>query len=237
MNLLTLNDLITHKVHIGHYWSYWDSRCTKFIYKIINNIWIIDLIHTSKALWKAYIFMYKSSLYNQKILFIGSSRYSKNIIKKTALLTNQFYITDTIKPGLFTNWEVIRGNILLLIWLKQVLFLIQHSYVFGTINHTFKDTLFKLYTKLHYKLKNIITFQTIPQILFISDLNTHTLLVKESITLNKILLSIIDTNWNPTDIHIAIPGNDDNLFSVKLICQIITTALIHGLLKRQQYQF
>nr|QEM01876.1 30S ribosomal protein S2 [Nephromyces sp. ex Molgula occidentalis] len=234
MILITLNELMISGVQIGHKKSRLKYNFNKFIYKTIGKNWIIDLIQTAKYLTKTYSFLYKYGFYNKEILFIGSSSIVKNLIKKTSKLTGQFYINEPFVPGLFTNWTTIRENLLLLKWFYYVNQILNKKIITNKFNLKFKTKFLKIYNKLNYKYKNIKGIKTLPDLIFILDLNKEQLALKEALKLNKIIISIIDSNINPNLIHFPIPGNDNNYFSIKLILQICITGFLHGLLKNKQ---
>nr|QEM01616.1 30S ribosomal protein S2 [Nephromyces sp. ex Molgula occidentalis] len=223
MILITLQELINSGVQLGNTFNLNIIKKNKFIYKKINNICIIDLIQTSKLIWKLYIFLYKISFYNKKLLIINSNKLNKFILKKFIKLTKQFYITEHFISGTFTNWIFLYNNILFLNWLNIIL------NIFKNLN--FQKKISYLYNKLNYKFKNFKGLQKIPNIIFILNPIEDKQALKEAFLLKKIIISIIDMNYNPLWITFPIPGNNINYFSIKLILEIITTSLLHGQLK------
>nr|QEM01645.1 30S ribosomal protein S2 [Nephromyces sp. ex Molgula occidentalis] len=229
MNLISLNNLLNARVQIG---------CSsnkslilykkKFIYKIINNICIIDLIQTYKYLLKAYILFYKLGIYNEKILFIDSISRYQQLIEKSALLTNQFYLTKYFIPGTLTNWKIIYQNIILLNWFYKLNLFMEQNNILKNLDKKFQSKLIKIYLKLKNKfnlLKNIIS---IPNTIFILNIKTDYNALKEAKKLNKLIISIIDSDSNPNLINFPIPGNNKNYFSIKWLLEILITGLLQG---------
>nr|QEM01556.1 30S ribosomal protein S2 [Nephromyces sp. ex Molgula occidentalis] len=233
MNLITLKELINSGVQIGNISYKSDLKKNKFIYKIINNVCIIDLIQTSKYLLKAYIFLYKTSFYNKNLIFIDSNKINKTLIKKTAKLTKQYYITEPFVPGMFSNWKIFYNNILLLNWVDNVIQILQNKSIFNNLNYKNKKEIQNIFNKLNYKFKNFKGIIQIPDIIIFLDINKNKQAFKEAKYLNKIIISIIDTDSNSDLINLPIPGNNKNYFSIKIILEILTTAIIHGNLKNQ----
>nr|QEM01787.1 30S ribosomal protein S2 [Nephromyces sp. ex Molgula occidentalis] len=232
MNIITLKNLINYKVQIGNIFLKKNfNNKNIIIYKIINNNCIIDLIQTSKYLLKTYILLYKISLYNKNILFINTTNIIKNLLKKTAKLTKQFYIIKYFKIGFFSNWNIIYNNILLLYWVETIIKLIKKQIIFENLNIKNKKKIYFLYNKLYYKFKNFKGIIKLPTIIFFLDLEKDNKILKEIKNLNKIIISIVNSYNNLNFINLPIPGNNKNYYSIKLILEIITTALIQGNLK------
>nr|QEM01756.1 30S ribosomal protein S2 [Nephromyces sp. ex Molgula occidentalis] len=229
MNLITLSDLIKTKLYLGHSFKQSYLKNNKYIYKSINNIWIIDLIKTSKSLIQSYIFFYNIGFNNtHKILFINSQPQFLKLIEITSKFTSNYYINDKFIPGLFTNWNMIYINIMLLKWFDYLFKLFNKNIFNIKFNKIFRTKFIKLYKKLLFKYKLFKNITNIPNIIFILDINKDKLAFKEAIHLNKYIISILDTNNNDNWINLIIPGNNDNYYSVKLIFQIILTSLLHG---------
>nr|QEM01906.1 30S ribosomal protein S2 [Nephromyces sp. ex Molgula occidentalis] len=232
MNFITLKKLINSKVQLGNIYLQKNfNNKNIIIYKVINNNYIIDLIQTSKYLLKTYILLYKISLYNKNIIFINTTNIIKNLLKKTAKITKQFYIIKYFKTGIFSNWNIIYNNILLLYWINNIIRLIKKNLIFKNLNIKNKKKLYYLYNKLYYKFKNFKGIIKLPNIIFLLDLEKDIIILKEITNLNKIIISIINSYNTLNFINIPIPGNNKNYYSVKLILEFITTALLQGNLK------
>nr|QEM01727.1 30S ribosomal protein S2 [Nephromyces sp. ex Molgula occidentalis] len=226
MNLITLNDLIQSKIYLGHSFQKSNLQKNKYIYKIINNICIIDLIKTAKSLILSYVFFYNIGFNNQKILFINSQEQFTKSIELTSLITLNYYLNDKFIPGFFTNWKQIYTNILLLKWFRYLITLFNKPIFSWKTKKFFKNiTSFK---KLSIKYNSFYNLTNIPTIIFIVNLTKDHLAFREAIHLNKYIISIIDTNNTDVYINLPIPGNNDNYYSVNLILQLLTTALLHG---------
>nr|QEM01817.1 30S ribosomal protein S2 [Nephromyces sp. ex Molgula occidentalis] len=229
MNLISLQELINSRVQIGYSpkktVSFYKQ---KFIYKIINNICIIDIIQTYKYLLKSYIFLYKIGVYNEKLLFINSGHIYQTLIEKSAIISNQFYLTKYFIPGTLTNWKIIKQNILLLNWFNKFILIFEKNKLYTNLNKKFKNKLFNIYIKLKNKFNILKTVPNIPEIIFIIDIYKNYNAFKEAKKLNKLIISIVDSNTNPNIIDFPIPANNKNYFSIKLLLEILITALLQG---------
>lgn len=226
MTIITLTDLANKNIHLGHNLEYWNPKTKKYIYKIINKICIIDIIQTAKYLSKAYSYLYLVGYTKQNILFIGSKKKLNLLIKKTAQITGNFYSIRPWIAGTLTNWKMIKSRLILLQWLFNLL---NNSTLKLKLPYNIYLKLYKNYKHLNFKLKGLIGLQEIPEVIFILDPLYEKIALKEALKLNKIILSIIDTNINTNNILIPIPGNDDNYHSIEMILKILAAGYIHGI--------
>lgn len=230
MKLIDIKDLLKKKVHLGHKFKISDPRIIKYIYKFYKSSCIINLIETRKSLIKVYNFLYKTSKKGNEIIYIGSKSNVKFILKEAALISANFYIINKWVPGTFTNENLIKNRICLIIWFEKIFFKLKKKSIIS-IKLLFK--LKKLYEKTTKNFKGLKGLLYLPKTIFIVDPKNEKIAFKESIILKRNIISILDTNINPENITLPIPGNDDNKSSLKLIIQILTTALIQGSLIRK----
>ena len=67
-----------------------------------------------------------------------------------------------------------------------------------------------------------------PQALFIVDPKKERIAVKEAHILGIPVIGIVDTNCDPEEVDIPIPGNDDAIRAVKLITAKLADGIIEG---------
>jgi small subunit ribosomal protein S2 len=82
--------------------------------------------------------------------------------------------------------------------------------------------------KLEKFLGGIKTMPTLPGALFIIDPRKEYIAVKEARSLGIPVVAIVDTNCDPDVIDFPIPGNDDAIRAVRLICGKIADAIIEA---------
>ena len=68
----------------------------------------------------------------------------------------------------------------------------------------------------------------LPGVLFVVDPTNEKICVHEANILNIPVVSLVDTNCDPSNVTIVIPGNDDAIRSVKLIASAIADAVIEA---------
>ncbi|UDG80448.1 30S ribosomal protein S2 [Candidatus Annandia pinicola] len=218
---ILIKDMLNAGVHYGHQTKYWNPKMKPFIFGVKNKIHIINLETTIKMLNIALIEIYKLSLNKCKILFIGTKKSIRNIIKKTAINCNQFFVNYRWLGGMLTNWVTVNKSIKLLKELE-----IQSND--GTFNKlTKKEALmrYKELNKLENSLGGIKNMGRLPDAVFIIDVLYERIAVKEANNLNIPVFAIVDTNSNPDGVDFIIPGNDDAIKSINLYLNLISEVI------------
>ena len=68
----------------------------------------------------------------------------------------------------------------------------------------------------------------LPDALFVVDPRREYIAVAEARRLYIPIISIVDTNCDPTVVDFPIPGNDDAIRAIRLITQLMADAIIEG---------
>jgi small subunit ribosomal protein S2 len=83
--------------------------------------------------------------------------------------------------------------------------------------------------KLKNHLDGIKNMPRIPDILVIIDQRRELTAIKEAISLNIPIISLLDSNCDPDLVNLPIPGNDDSIGSVKLILKTLGKSILNGM--------
>ena len=86
----------------------------------------------------------------------------------------------------------------------------------------------KEWEKLQKNLGGIKDMKKIPDAIFIVDPKKEHICVKEAHSLGIKLIGICDSNCDPDDLDVLIPGNDDAIRAVKLITAAMADAVIEA---------
>jgi len=90
--------------------------------------------------------------------------------------------------------------------------------------------------KLEKYLNGIKEMTTLPGAVYIVDTKKEHIAVQEAKRLEIPVIAILDTNCDPEDADLIIPGNDDALRTIKLITNRIAEAAVEGLQLRAKKQ-
>ena len=82
--------------------------------------------------------------------------------------------------------------------------------------------------KLRANLGGVKNMQRVPDAMFVIDLKTEAIAVKEAQRLRIPIIGLVDTNCDPDGIDFVIPGNDDAIRSCALITQAIGQVVAEG---------
>ena len=86
--------------------------------------------------------------------------------------------------------------------------------------------------KLEKALGGIRNITKTPSAIWVVDTNKEHLAITEAKKLGIPVIGILDTNCDPDEVTIGIPGNDDAIRSVQLLTRVIADAVAEGLIAR-----
>ncbi len=224
MSVVEMKSLLEAGVHFGHQTRRWNPKMKRYIFIKRNGIHIIDLKQTLEAINQAYYFIRELATKGKRILFVGTKKQVSEGIQNAAEKCDEFYISHRWYGGTLTNLKTIRKSI-------SKLDEFDNLNENGEINKFTKLEILKKqrkYDKIQSALGGIRDMEKMPAALFIADIVYETNAVSEAKNLNIPIVAIVDTNANPDGIDYVIPGNDDAMKSVNLICDIIANAVIEG---------
>lgn len=224
MALPTIQDLLEAGVHFGHQTRRWNPKMKKFIFAERNGIHIIDLKKTHDQLKDAAGRVEKVVARGGSILFVGTKRQVRDVIREEAERCSMFYVNDRWLGGMMTNFQTIKKNIRRLRELERMKDEGEFEY------RTKKEALSleRELIKLKKTLDGIKGMSDIPAAIYIVDAQKEKIAVAEANKLGVPLIALLDTNADPDRATVPIPGNDDAIRSVKLITQAIADAVLEG---------
>ena len=224
MAVVSMKQLLEAGVHFGHQTRRWNPKMAPYIYTERNGIYIIDLQKTVKKLDEAYAFVREVSGEGGEILFVGTKKQAGDSIREEALRANAHYVNARWLGGMMTNFKTIQTRVARLEQLHKMA-------EDGTFELLPKKEVAQLtleIEKLEKYLGGIKNMQKLPAALFIVDPKREKIAVSEAKKLGIPIVAIVDTNCDPDEVDYVIPGNDDAIRAVKLICGAMADAIIEG---------
>jgi small subunit ribosomal protein S2 len=218
---LSVKDLLEAGAHFGHQKRRWNPKMQRFIFRQKGGLYIIDLAKTLEQTRKAVIFVDQIVSQKKSILFVGTKKQAKTVIKECAESCGEFYVAERWLGGMLTNMPTIRRSI-------KTLEKIEQKISTGGEGLTKKEIslLTKEQEKLERNLSGIRGMKRLPGLLIVVDPSHEHIAVKEARKLGIPVLALVDTNCDPDTVDHVIPCNDDALKSIKLIVQSLTQAII-----------
>lgn len=224
MSVISMKQLLEAGVHFGHQTRRWNPKMEKYIFTERNGIYIIDLQKTVKKIEEAHEFIKSVVTSNKSILFVGTKKQAQESIKEEAERCGMFYVNQRWLGGMLTNFQTIRKRIDRLHELEEM----EED---GTMEVLPKKEVTKLKNekeKLKKFLGGIKNMTSLPGALFVVDPRKEKIAVSEAKKLDIPIVSIVDTNCDPDEIDLVIPGNDDAIRAVKLLTQKIADSVLEG---------
>ncbi len=229
MAVISMKDLLEAGVHFGHGKGRWNPKMAPYLYGVRNGIHIIDLNKTVVYLENAYHFVADSVAKGAEILFVGTKKQARDVIKEEAERCGAFYVCERWVGGLLTNFRTVRKSIMKL----RKLEIMEEEGIFDVLPKKEVRKLRRNMEKLRKLYSGIRDMERIPDILWIVDTVRERIAVEEAKKLGITIVAIADSNCDPDDIDYIIPGNDDAIKSIKLLTSKIADAVIEGKTRKE----
>jgi small subunit ribosomal protein S2 len=224
MAALTMKELLEAGVHFGHQTKRWNPKMQKYIFGERNGIYIIDLQKTLKKFREAYAFVRDLAAGGGNVLFIGTKKQAQETVFEEANRCGMYYVNQRWLGGTLTNFSTIRKSITRLKKLEEM----KETGEYERLPKKEALELDREREKLEKALIGIKAMDSLPAAVFIIDPRKEKIAVAEAQRLGIPIVSIVDTNCDPTGIDYAIPGNDDAIRAVRLITSRIADAINEG---------
>lgn len=218
---VSIKDLLEAGVHFGHQTHRWNPKMKRYIYEERNGIHILDLAKTLKQIEVACDVVEKVVEKHQSILFVGTKKQAKIVVKDCAEECGEFYVAERWLGGMLTNLTTIRQSVKKLEKTEKKLASGGEGLTKKEISH-----LNKAYEKLEKNLSGVRAMRKVPGLLIIIDPVKEHLAVAEARKLGIPVMAVVDTNCDPDVIDYVIAGNDDALKSNKVILQALTKTVL-----------
>jgi small subunit ribosomal protein S2 len=224
---VTIKDLLEAGVHFGHQTRRWNPKMKEYIFGERNGIYIIDLQKTHRLLADALQFVQELGGRGETILFIGTKRQAQEAIQEEAQRCGMPYVTERWLGGLLTNFSTVRKSLERMRELETTL----NGALDTQRERLTKKELGKLEKerqKLAKNLTGIKSMKTVPDAVFVIDTRREAIAVAEARKLRIPVIGILDTNSDPDEVDVPIPGNDDALRAIRLFAGRVADAVLVG---------
>src|SRR6476661_1924945 len=219
-----LRELLEAGVHFGHQTRRWNPKMRRFIHAERGGIYIIDLLKTQALLAQAQQFAGDLAHRGGTVLFVGTKKQARDTIKDVAESADMPYVNHRWLGGLLTNFQTISLRINRLHDLERYETEGQLELLPTRERMAAQADL----AKLRANLGGVKNMQRVPDAMFVIDLKTEAIAVKEAQRLRIPIIGLVDTNCDPDGIDYVVPGNDDAIRSCALITQAIGEVVKDG---------
>lgn len=219
-----MKSLLEAGVHFGHQKRRWNPKMKKYIFVERSGIYIIDLQKTLECLTKAVEIIISSVRGGGRVLFVGTKKQAKDVIKEEAKRCDMPYVTERWLGGMLTNFKTIRNNINRLEELEAM----ESDGRLAALSKKEATSLVKQKMKLEKVLDGIRSMDDLPAMVFVVDTRKEKIAVAEARRLGIPITGIVDTNCDPDPIDYPMPGNDDAIRSIRLFARAVSNAVIEA---------
>jgi small subunit ribosomal protein S2 len=216
-----LRELLEAGVHFGHQTRRWDPRMARYIHGERDGIHIIDLIQTQDLLAHAREFGADLARKGGTVLFVGTKKQARDAVKEWAERSGMPFVNQRWLGGLLTNFSTISARIDRLHELTALASEGQLDLLPTKERMTREAEL----RKLEYNLGGVRDMKRLPQAVFIADLKTEAIALREADRLRIPIIALVDTNCDPDPVDYVIPGNDDAIRSCELVIRTVGEAV------------
>jgi small subunit ribosomal protein S2 len=217
----TIKELLEAGAHFGHQTHRWNPKMKRFIFEERNGLYIIDLAKTLQLIRSAMEVVEDAVAKHQSILFVGTKKQAKAVIRELAEASGEFYIVERWLGGFLTNLQTIRKSVKKLEQIEKRISTGAEGLTKKEVSLLTKDQL-----KLEKNLSGVRSMRKPPGLIIVVDPSKEHLAVAEANKLGIPVLGLVDTNCDPDPIQHVIPCNDDALKSVKLILSCLAQTVI-----------
>ena len=227
---VTMKLLLESGVHFGHQTRRWHPKMRSFIFTQRNGIHIIDLQQTMTKLEEACEYVKELVADGGELLFVGTKKQAQDVVEEAATRCSMHYVKTRWLGGTLTNFNTIQGRIDYLVRLED-------RKAKGGLDALPKKEALELdrqIVRMNRLMSGIKEMTRLPDALFVIDPGKESIAVAEARRMNVPIVAIVDTDCDPNLIDHPIPGNDDAIRSVKLMCGKLADSVLEGMSLRLQ---
>ncbi len=189
-----------------------------------NLIHIIDLRETLRGTLRAKNLLYNLAAEGSSILWVGTKRQVKGVIQDAGQRTGMPIVTERWIGGTLTNFSVIRSRLKRLEELERM----EEDGTLGQYSKKMVSSLRRTRRKITRNLGGIREMLGIPAAMVVVDPAREANAVREARRMGLVVIGILDTDCDPSQVDIVIPGNDDALKSVRLLMEQLVKSVEEG---------
>lgn len=218
--------LLEAGVHFGHKTSRWHPKMAPYIHSKRQETHIIDLLKTAEGLEAALPFLTKTVAAGKKVLFVGTKKQQKDIVKAAAEACDMPYVTERWVGGMLTNVATMGTQI-------KKLHDLEKRMASGDLEKRYNKLEVQRFQEeidlLNSKYGGIKNLNGAPGAIVVLDTIVDANAIREARNLNIPVVGVVDTNADPSLVEYVIPGNDDAIKGTQLLLDYFVAATKEGL--------
>lgn len=220
----TLLEMLKAGAHFGHQKSRWHPKMEQYLFGSRNGVHIIDLEKSLVEMERAYEYVKGLAANGKLILFVGTKRQSREIIKAAAESCEMPYTVERWIGGLLTNFDEVKKRIKKYLQMKEEIRTGEVEKYTKKEQIKFKKDL----EKMGNYLSGLVKLERMPEAVYIADMRVEKTAVAEAQRTGVKIVGVCDSNVNPEKAQFIIPANDDAINSIRIIADLMAEAVIEG---------
>jgi len=225
MAKISVQDMIDAGVHFGHRASHWNPKMRPYVYGRRKLIHIIDVRETVRGILRAKKYLKQVAATGGTILFVGTKRAASETIEQQGKRCGMPFVAERWLGGTLTNFRTIRSRLTRLNELENI---IGSGELLETYSKKMQSSLAREHRRMFSNLNGIRDMDRFPDCMIIVDPKKEKNAVREAQKLGITTIALIDTDSNPDEVDLPIPGNDDSIRSIELIISQLADAVLEG---------
>lgn len=224
MSQITMRQMLEAGVHFGHQTRHWNPKMAPYIFGARGKIHIINLEKTLPLFGDAMNYVSGLAQKRGTMLFVGTKRAARESIASEAARCGMPFVSQRWLGGMLTNFRTVKQSVARL---KEL----EAAETDGTFEKLVKHEVLSLRRerdKLERSLGGIKDMNRLPDALFVIDVGHEDIAVQEARKLGIPVVAVVDTNYDPSRVDYAIPGNDDAIRAVQLYTRAAADAVLEG---------
>ncbi|QQR49205.1 30S ribosomal protein S2 [bacterium] len=220
---IDLKDMLKAGLHFGHKTSRWSPNMRPYIWGSKNHVHLIDISKTAFLLEKTGAELKKLAAEGGSFLWIGTKKPAQKIVQEIATKLRMPWVIHRWIGGTLSNFDQVKKAITRLLHLRDVM-------AKPTVHYTKKELVMiqKEIERLEKNVGGIIELSYPPAGLIVVDAGREQSAIKEASRLGIPIVSLVDTNTDPTGINFVIPANDDSPKSIRFVLEYLQAKIEEG---------
>ena len=217
--------LLEAGAHFGHKTSRWHPKMAPYIHSKRGEAHIINLEKTVEGLEAALPKLTEITKSGKKVLFVGTKKQHKDIVKAAAESVEMPYVTVRWVGGTLTNVDTVNRQI-------KKLKDLERRMASGELENRYSKLEVQRFQEeidlLNERYGGIKDMTDQPAAIIVLDAMEDKNAVKEANNLHIPVIAVVDTNVDPSNIDYVIPGNDDSVKATQLFLDYFVAAIKEG---------
>ena len=221
---ITLEQIITAEVHLGHPIHQWNPKRGIYTYSIRTGTHVVDLVKTRRKLEKTRKFVIDVAKNGKNILFVGTKSQASYIVKEVGYASKSFFVRERWLGGMLTNWSTVQASLIQLHRLERE----QKNGVWSSLSKKEASLLQTRLDRLKRYLGGLKSIRSLPGTVIIIDQTKELVAIQECRKLKIPTVCRLDTDCDPNLIEFGIPLNDDSKARIRLFLETLIPIIQEG---------